>query len=181
MPLEGGHGVAVQQVAGHGVAHQVEAALGALVPVGEAALRVADGPALQLADKVALNPAHLGQVHGEAALLRAQGPTGGSHADPSEDAAQLGLHPVRDGPGHLGHLIDVLDLPVQHGPLAVLLFFDGQDLQPLVHNTARNTDDAAGPNVQGEDQLPILIFCFIGHVRSPPVLCGYVLEVVTRR
>jgi hypothetical protein len=96
-------------------------------------------------------------------LLRAQGPPGGGHAHPLERAAQPLLQPVRNGPGHTGHLVDVLDLAVQHGPAAMLLLFNGQHLQPLAHHPARNADDAAGTDVQRENQVRVLHLHFLRH------------------
>ena len=162
MVLQAGQGVAVQEIAGHGVAHQIEPPL-AVLPLLEALLRVGDRAALQVADKIAVNAADLGQIHGVVALLRAQGASRSGHAHPPQAAAQLLLHPLRDPAGHLGHLTDILDLAVQHGAAAMLLLLDGQHLQALVHHPARYADDAACADIQGEYQLRVLLFQFLGH------------------
>ena len=174
--LQGGQGVAVEQVAGDRIAYQVEPplALPALVELG---LRVGDRTALQLADEVAVDAADLGQVHGVMPLFRAQRTAGGGHAYPGQLAAQLLLHPLRHTPGHPRYQIDILNLAVQHGPLAVLLLFNGQDLQTVVHHAARHADDAAGADIQREHQLCILFLPFLAHgLLSPSFSYGCVLS-----
>ena len=130
MVLQGSQRVAVQQIAGHGVTHQVGAPLAVLF-LAQVALGIRHRAALQLADDVAADSGDLGQLHGVVALLRPQGAPRGGHADPAELTAQLGLQALGHPPGHLGHLIDILDLSVQHGPAAMLFLLDGQDLQTL--------------------------------------------------
>ena len=65
--------------------------------------------------------------------------------------------------GDARKLLNILDLAVQHGPAAVLLLLNGQHLQPVLRHPARHTDDATGADIQGEYQLRVLLFQFLGH------------------
>jgi hypothetical protein len=103
-------------------------------------------------------------------LLGAQGAAGCGHTHPFQGAVQLLLHPVRHPAGHLGYLSDILDLAIQHGPLAMLLLLDGQHLKPLVSHLARHTDDTAGADIQRKNQATVLRL-FFHHPAAPPVGC----------
>ena len=162
MVLQRGQRIAVQQIAGHRVSHQIASALGVLF-VGKVTFGVGHRAAFQLADNIAADPGDLRQLHGVVPLFRPQSPPRSRHAYAAEAAAQLGFHPFGDAPGNLGHLIDILNLTIQHGPTAMLLFFNGQDLQPLVHYPAHYANNAAGPDIQRINQTLILFFPFLGH------------------
>ena len=153
-------------VAGDGVPHQIKAPAAVLVQA-QGRFRGGYRPALQPADAVVGDMGDLRELQLIAALLGAQGAAGGGHAHPAELTA---LQPVGDVAGHLGHLADVLDLAVQHGPLAVLLPLNGQHLKALVLHLPHNSDDAAGPNVQRENDILVLSFSFDHPLHLFPVL-----------
>ncbi len=168
MAPQGGHGVAVQVIARHGVAHQVEAAL-PLLDLPQHSLGLGHGAALQPADDIIGNTDNLRKFHGTATLLRAQGAAGRGHTHPLQGAVQPLLQAVGHPAGHLGHLSNIFNLAVQHGPLAMLLLLDGQHLKALVHHPARDADDAAGSDVQRKDQAAVLRLSFC-HPAAPPML-----------
>ena len=127
------------------------------------ALRVRNRSAFQVADKVAVNPGNVRQINRKVSFFCTKGTSGGGDAYPLELTSQLRLHFVRNPPGHLSNLINVLNLAVQHSPLAMLFLFNRQNFQPFVHNAARNANNAAGSDVQSENQLRILMLQFLGH------------------
>ena len=174
MIFQSGKRITVQQITGYGVAHQIASALGVLL-IAEAALRVSHRTALQLADDIAADPLHLRQFHGVMSPLCSKRPSGGGHTYPRQPAAQRSFHSLRNPAGYLCHLLNVLNLSVQHGPAAMLLFFNSQNLQPLFHYTARHADDAAGTDVQCVDQPLVLLFPLLGHSSHliPALTKGY--------
>ena len=52
--------------------------------------------------------------------------------------------------------MDVVNLPVQHGAAPMLRHFNVQGLEPAPEGSAHNAHNAAGPNIQGEDQILLL-------------------------
>ena len=124
------------------------------------ALRIRHRAALQLADDIASDTGNLGQLHRIMPLLRPEGPSCGGNTYAAELTAQPGLHPLGHPAGHLGHLIDILNLAVQHGTAAMLFLLNGQDLQTLVRHPARYADDAAGPDIQRINQAAVLRLSF---------------------
>jgi hypothetical protein len=52
--------------------------------------------------------------------------------------------------------MDVINLSVQHGAASVLRHFDVQGLEPAPGGPAHNAHDAAGPDIQGKDQILLL-------------------------
>ena len=156
------------------VRNQIASALGVLL-IAETALRVSYRAALQLADDIAADPLHLRQFHGVMSPLCSKRPSGGGHTYPRQPAAQRSFHSLRNPAGYLCHLLNVLNLSVQHGPAAMLLFFNSQNLQPLFHYTARHADDAAGTDVQCVDQPLVLLFPLLGHSSHliPALTKGY--------
>ena len=166
---DAGDGIAVQPVVHHGVAYHIIliALLAGLVHDG--LLRLADRPGLQLADDLVADGLNARQLHLEAALFRFQRPSGGGHADPAEAQLRAVFQPFLDRSGHLRHLGDVLDLAVQHGPLAVIFLFYGQDVELSALHPAHHADDAAGPDVQGEN-ISLLLFFHRFHALCPSLI-----------
>jgi hypothetical protein len=70
--------------------------------------------------------------------------------------AQALLQPVRHRPGQGAHLMDVVNLSVQHSAAVVFRHFDIQGLEPAPGGLAHNAHDTAGPDIQGENQIPLL-------------------------
>ncbi len=155
MVQEGGQGVVVQPVLGHGVAHHEELPPD-LVLYLKRLLGGREGPCLQAADGLGADGFLLADVHGKAAALGPQGPPGGGHADPLQADAQAFLQALRHRPGQAAHLVDVVNLTIQHGAASVLRHLDVQGLEPSAAGPSHNAYDAAGPDIQGENQIPLL-------------------------
>ena len=60
-------------------------------------------------------------------------------------------------------VVPYLDLPIQHGPFAVLFCIDGQHLEAVAHRLAQHADDAARADVQGKDQVVFLLLFLSFH------------------
>ena len=155
MSPQSGHGIAVQTIAGHSVTHQIEPAL-AVLPLGQAHLRFRNGSALQAVDDIVVDSGHFRKFQAETSFFCAQGASSSSHTHSLELAVQLFLQPVCNLPGHLGYLGNVLNLPVQHGPLAVLFLLHCQHPKAFVLYPADNSDNAAGTNIQCENHFTVL-------------------------
>ena len=52
--------------------------------------------------------------------------------------------------------MDVVNLSVQHSAAVVFRHFDIQGLEPAPGGLAHNAHDTAGPDIQGENQIPLL-------------------------
>ena len=152
---KGGQRVVVQPVLGHGIAHHEELPAHLVLHL-QRLLGGGEGPRLQAADGLGANGFLFADIHGKAAALGPQGPPGGGHADPLQVNAQTFLQAVRHRPGQTAHLVDVVDLPVQHRTAPVLRHFDVQGLKPTPGGSAHNAHDAAGSDIQGENQVPLL-------------------------
>ena len=152
MAQQGGEGIAVQRIPGDGIAHQ-QHPLPAVLHVVEGFFRLGYRGGLQLGHQLLVH--RLGSGEGPLCVppLCAQGPAGGRNAGSGEFTAGGLLQPVGDGPHNVGHLGDILNLAVHHGPLGVELLFNGPDLHPAVYHGAQHPDDAAGADVQRIDKL----------------------------
>ena len=163
---DAGHGVTVDAVGGDGVAHHViHVVLGrGFLPQGM--LRLGHRAGLQLVDDLLGDLLGAGKIHRKGGALRLEGAPRRRHADPGK--AELGfLFQARDHlPRHLGHLLDVLDLSIQHGALAVVLLLDGKHPEHPVLHPAHHADDAAGADVQRKDHVSVLFVFHFRHNRT---------------
>ena len=142
--------IVIQAVLGHRIAHQEH--LAADVPVClQGFLRRGDRSRLQAADLLGVDGLLLWQVQGKRPHLGPQGPAGRRHADPLQANPQAALQAFRNAPGQGAHLLDVVDLTVQHGTLAVLRHFYVQDLDSVPHCFSYHAHYAARADIQGKD------------------------------
>ena len=70
--------------------------------------------------------------------------------------AQPFFQALRHGAGQGAHLMDVVNLAIQHGAAVVLRRLDVQGLEPAAGGPAHNAHDAAGADIQGKDQVLLL-------------------------
>ncbi|MPM27342.1 hypothetical protein SDC9_73852 [bioreactor metagenome] len=168
---ERGKGIVIQKIARDSVSHQIEPAqpFAALVQGG---FSVGHGPRLQLTDQIVADPPDLRQFQLKVAGLRMQRTPCGSDAYPRQLAVQPFLQPGGHLRSNLAHLGDVLNLAVDHGALAVLLLFHGQNVHPLVFRPAHHANDASGTDVQRKDHILSLFSAYFFHGGSPPCACG---------
>ncbi len=157
--------ISVQPVLGHCIAHQKHLAA-ALIFRLQRFLRSRDGAGLQPTDSFGVQRLLFLQLQLETALLGPQSAAGGSHAHPLQPNAQPLFQPGCDGLGQTGHLLNIVDLPIHHGSLAVLGHLDIQHLQPVLRRLAHNAHNAARPDIQGIDQVFFLGFIFC-HINAP--------------
>ena len=144
--------VAVQLVAGGGVAHQ-QHPLDAVVVVVELGLGVGHGGGFELGDPGLTDRLGGRLLQGAVALFGAQGPACGGHTGPLQAAPGGGFQPGGDLPHGGGHLGNVLDLAVQHHTPGVKPGFHRLNLHPFPGPGRQQADDAAGADVQGVDQI----------------------------
>ena len=88
------------------------------------------------------------------------------HAHPLKGHIQPFLQPLRHLTGQLRHLVDIVDLTVQHGPLLVLRRFHVQHLEAVTLGLAHNADHTAGADVKRKNQVISLCFVFT-HADAP--------------
>ena len=58
-----------------------------------------------------------------------------------------------------GNLFYIFNLSVDHCPLVMLFFFNGNDLHLVFYNNAHHTDDAPRPDIQGKYHIIRLYLC----------------------
>ena len=70
--------------------------------------------------------------------------------------AQALFQPLGHGPGQGPYLLNIVDLAVQHSAAAMLCHLNLHGSETAPGGLTHNTDNAAGPNVQGENHVPVL-------------------------
>ena len=151
-----GHGVAVHHILAGRVAHHVKPAL-ARVFSSQLPLRLRHGSGLQLADQIFARLAQPVKLQGELGALGFQRPARRRHAHPAQLNLGLVFQSADHPAGYLGYLLNFHNLPVQHGPPAVLLLLDGAYMEAALFRPAQHADDAPGPDVQSEYNAWILL------------------------
>lgn len=171
-----GQRIAVELVAGGGIAHQ-QHPLGIILTAVEFLLRVGHGCGLQLGDPLGVHRFGCGLCQGALAPLRAQGPSRGSHTGPAQAASGLCLQTGCDFPDGVGNLTDVLDLAVHHDPPGMQARSHGLYAHPVPRPGGQQTDDAAGADIQRIDQiLPLGREGRGGVVLSHRPLCSFLTD-----
>ena len=172
---DAGHGIAVHPIGGDGVAnHVIEVVLQRrLLP--QRMLRLGDRAGFELVDQLLGNLARGGKLQRKGRRLGFERAPRRGDADAGEVHSGLLFQPRDDLAGDLRHLLDVLDLAVEHGALAVILLFDGHDMEAPAFGAADHADDAAGADVQREDLVLLLLSLHFRHNRTCLSCCKYVL------
>ena len=155
MAQKAGHGVVVQLKLGYGVADQKQA-LGVCLPLAQGPLALLYRRGLQPSHLFLANSSRLGQLHHAVAPLHPQSTPGRRHTGPCQSASHALFQALGHLGHHTGHLGNVFNLAVHHGPFGVGLLLHRQNMDtPLLH-TAQHPDHASGAYVQGVNQILLL-------------------------
>lgn len=114
-------------------------------------------PSFQLAQQIRVGYPQLWELQAEPRPLGAQGPARCRHAHPFKLGLGFGFQAPDHSLCYLCHLLYFYNLPVQHGPPPMFLFFNGSHMEAAFFLLAHNADNAAGANIQCKNLSRVLL------------------------
>ena len=178
MRQKGPQRVLIQPVLRHCVPHHKELPPGLVLHL-QGILRRGQRPRFQTADGLRPDRLLIRYIHAVRPALGPQRPSSRSNTHPRQPHAHSLLQPVRHCPGQCRHLLNIINLPIQHGPAPVLRHLYRQRLEPASGRLPCYADNAPRADIQGVYQILFLRSVF-RHFADAPSLPSSLLKTSKR-